>query len=78
MTMNREGNLYVAAHANPARLIVAIDPSGKVIKEFPLPEGLTTNLGFGRGEDAASLYVTTAAPWGLWRIKTNKTGFYLN
>ena len=78
MAMDTDGNLYISAHDNPNRLIVALDPSGKVIQEFPLPEGLSTNLGFGRGDDAGSLYVTTAAPWGLWRIRTSKKGFYLN
>jgi hypothetical protein len=48
-----------------------------VIQEFPLPDvGLTTQLGFGRGEDAHTLYLTTGVPWGLWRITTLRTGFY--
>ena len=52
-----------------------VDPSGKVIQEFPLPDvGLTTQLGFGRGEDAHTLYLTTGVPWGLWRITTLRTG----
>ncbi len=77
MTMDTDGNLYVALHDNPNRAIVALDPSGKVIQEFPLPEaGLTTQLAFGRGGDAKTLYVTTAIPWGLWRITTSRTGFY--
>jgi len=77
MAMDTDGNLYVALHNNPNRAIVALDPSGKVIQEFPLPEsGLTTQLAFGRGDDAKTLYVTTANPWGLWRISTLRTGFY--
>jgi gluconolactonase len=79
MAMDSDGNLYVALHDNPNRAIVALDPSGKVIQEFPLPEaGLTTQLGFGRGADARTLYLTTANPWGLWRIPTLRTGFYRN
>jgi gluconolactonase len=77
MAMDTDGNLYVALHDNPNRAIVALDPSGKVIQEFPLPDaGLTTQLGFGRGDDAHSLYLTTGVPWGLWRIATLRTGFY--
>jgi gluconolactonase len=77
MAMDTDGNLYVALHDNPNRAIVALDPSGKVIQEFPLPEaGLTTQLGFGRGDDAKTLYLTTANPWGLWRIRTLRAGFY--
>jgi gluconolactonase len=77
MAMDMDGNLYVALHDNPNRAIVALDPGGKVIQEFPLPDaGLTTQLGFGRGDDAHSLYLTTGVPWGLWRITTLRTGFY--
>jgi len=77
MAMDTDGNLYVALHDNPNRAIVALDPNGKVIQEFPLPDvGLTTQLGFGRGDDAHSLYLTTGIPWGLWRITTLRTGFY--
>jgi gluconolactonase len=77
MAMDTDGNLYIAFHDNPNRLIVALDPTGKIIQEFPLPEaGLTTQLGFGRGNDAGSLYVTTGGPWGLYRIKTTRKGFY--
>jgi Gluconolactonase len=77
MAMDTDGNLYVALHDNPNRAIVALDPNGKVLQEFPLPDvGLTTQLGFGRGEDAHTLYLTTGAPWGLWRITTLRTGFY--
>lgn len=84
MALDTEGNLYIAFHDNPHRLIVALDPNGKVIQEFPLPEAappalvLTTQLGFGRGDDANTLYLTTGAPWGLYKIKTNKTGYYRN
>jgi len=36
----------------------------------------TTNLGFGRGADAGSLYVITAFPMRLYRIKTVREGHY--
>lgn len=84
MALDTEGNLYVALHDNPNRLIVALNPDGKVIQELPLPEAtppallLTTQLGFGRGDDANTLYLTTGAPWGLYKIKTTKKGFYRN
>jgi gluconolactonase len=81
MAMDKRGNLYVASHDRPTkgRQIVAIDPSGKVIQELPLPdEGLTVQLGFGRGADASTLYLSTGDPWGLWKIKTTQQGFYRN
>ncbi|MDF2114527.1 SMP-30/gluconolactonase/LRE family protein [Roseiarcaceae bacterium H3SJ34-1] len=77
--MDVAGNLYTAANdrSNGAKEIVVIAPDGKVLQELPLPaEGLPVQLGFGRGEDGATLYLSTAAPWGLWKIKTNQKGFY--
>ena len=79
--MDTRANLYTAANdrANKAGEIVAIDPSGKVIQQFPLPsEGIPVQLGFGRGADGNTLYLSTAEPWGLWKIKTNRRGFYRN
>jgi gluconolactonase len=81
MTMDTDGNLYVASHDIPikGRQLVVLDPGGKVVQELPLPdEGMTVQLGFGRGEDAGTLYLATALPWGLWRIQTLKKGFYQN
>jgi hypothetical protein len=37
---------------------------------------VSTNLGFGRGNDANSLYLTAAYPWRLFRINTVKRGLY--
>jgi gluconolactonase len=81
LAMDKRGNLYVASQDRPTkgREIVAIDPKGKVIQQLPLPEdGLTVQLGFGRGADASTLYLSTAEPWGLWKIKTTQQGFYRN
>jgi len=78
MTMDTDGNLYVASHDKPThnRQIVVIDPSGKIIQNLPVPESLTVQLGFGRGEDSGTLYLAGGDPWGLYRIKTNRKGFY--
>jgi hypothetical protein len=37
-----------------------------------------TNLGFGRGADASSLYVTNLYQWRLLRIKTVRRGHYFD
>jgi len=76
--MDAEGFLYVALHnGNPPASkseVLVISPAGKV-EHLPVPGiGLATNLAFGRGADAHSLYLTTGAPWGLYRIMTNRTG----
>jgi gluconolactonase len=81
MTMDRQGNLYVAMHngngKEPDRRVWVLTPDGQIVERFPAPaEGLTTNLGFGRGVDSHSLYVVTAFPIRLYRITTVREGNY--
>jgi len=81
MTLDRQGNLYVAMHngnpKNPNTGIVVLRPDGQLLERIPTPGvGWTTNLGFGRGADANSLYVTTAIPIRLFRIQTVRRGHY--
>lgn len=83
MTMDTEGNLYVAMHngnpKDPKSEIVVLNPKGEVIESIaPPPGSLTTQLGFGRGADAGSLYMTRALPFALYRIKTNRRGHYFD
>ena len=30
----------------------------------------------GRGDDASGLYANSALPWRLWRLQTQRKGFY--
>jgi len=82
MALDTEGNLYLAQlngdRKSPKSELTVIDRVGKVLGTIPLASGmgLTTNVAFGRGTDANSLYVSTGAPWGLFRIKTAKRGHY--
>jgi gluconolactonase len=81
MTMDADGNLYVALHnanpRDPKGAVVVLDPAGVLLEEIPVPGGaLPTNLGFGRGADAQSLYMTSAMPWRLYRLKTVHRGHY--
>jgi gluconolactonase len=81
MAMDTEGNLYVCAHngaREPAQgSIVVLDPDGKILREIAPPEGFRPgNVGFGRGADAGSLYVTTLFRWRLFRMDTNRRGHY--
>ena len=83
MTMDTDGNLYLAIHNGitppvPGEIIV-LNPDGKVLEKLIPPEGTRpSNLAFGRGGDANSLYITTGLgmPWKLLRIKTLRRGFY--
>lgn len=81
MTMDTDGNLYVAAHNSnrqpPTGEIVVLSQTGEVLVKIAAPEGLRpTNLGFGRGLGASSLYVTNLFQWRLLRIKTVRRGHY--
>jgi gluconolactonase len=81
MTMDTDGNLYVAAHNGrqmPARgEIIVVNPAGDIVESIAPPEGIrASNLGFGRGADAGSLYMTTLFQWKLYRIETTRRGHY--
>ncbi len=83
MAMDTDGNLYVAMHngnpKNPKADIVVLNPAGEIIQRLTPPVGsLSTNLGFGRGADCGTLYMTSALPWRLFRIKTVRCGHYFN
>lgn len=83
MAMDTDGNLYVAMHngnpKEPKADVVVLNPAGEMIKQLTPPAGsLTTNLGFGRGADSGTLYMTSALPWRLYRIKTERRGHYFN
>ncbi|MFM9969684.1 MAG: SMP-30/gluconolactonase/LRE family protein [Burkholderiales bacterium] len=81
MALDTDGNIYVSMHngnpKEPRSNIVVISPSGEELAQIPLPgNALATNVGFGRGADASSLYANSALPWRLWRIKTTRRGHY--
>jgi gluconolactonase len=81
MAVDSDGNLYLAMHngngAEPKGDVVVLGPDGNMLQRIPLPKPvLSTNLGFGRGADTNSLYMSTARPWGLYRIKTLRRGHY--
>ena len=81
MAMDSDGNLYVAMHNGnpkaPKADVVVLNPAGEIIERMTAPSGvLNTQLGFGRGADAGTLYLTQALPWGLYRIKTVRRGHY--
>jgi len=81
MAMDTDGNLYVTMHnanpKDPKGYIVVLDPKGVFIEKMAVPErSLPSNLGFGRGADASSLYLTNLVQWRLWRIQTVRRGLY--
>lgn len=81
MAMDSDGNLYATMHNSnpndPKGYVVVLDPQGRVIEKITVPErSLPTNLGFGRGTDDNSLYLTNLGQWRLWRIHTVRRGLY--
>ncbi len=81
MAIDTDGNLYMALHNGrqepPKGQIVVLNPAGEELDRISPPDGVRpSNLGFGRGSDANSLYLTTLFQWRLYRIKTFRQGHY--
>ena len=74
LVLDREGNLYVAVRAANRPGIYVYSPEGKELDYVPTPD-LPTNVGFGRGEESKTLYITAGG--NLHRIKTKKEGYQL-
>ncbi|HVJ82297.1 MAG TPA: SMP-30/gluconolactonase/LRE family protein, partial [Planctomycetia bacterium] len=81
MSIDMEGNLYVAAGANrkypnqstqfPAGVYV-ISPQGKLLQTIKISEDMCTNCCFG-GEDGRTLFVTAGKT--LFAVPTTKIGY---
>jgi len=83
MTLDTDGNLYLALHngnpQDPKGHVAVLDRNGKEIARMDLPEKfIPSNLGFGRGDDAGTLYMTTAFKWRLYSIPTTRHGHYFD
>lgn len=73
MTVTTDGRIVAAAGSGPKAGVHVLSPDGKVLEVIPTPED-PANVEFG-GEDRKTLYI--CAGKGLYRIKTNMTGFHL-
>ena len=81
MTIDTEGNLYVAAGLNRLRGttetldnlagVYVLAPDGELLEFIPIPEDTITNAAFG-GPDMRTLYVTAGKT--LFRIRTDVEG----
>jgi gluconolactonase len=74
LVADTSGNLYVAVRAKNRFGICVYDPEGKELAYLPTPS-LPTNVGFGRGEELQTLYITAGGE--LYRVRTKKTGYHL-
>ena len=81
MTIDGEGNLYVAAGLNRRRGtsetldtvagIHVFSPAGELLEHIPIPEDTITNAAFG-GADLRTLYVTAGKT--LYSFRTDVSG----
>jgi len=81
MTIDSEGNLYVAAGLNNLRGtsetldtvagIHVFSPSGELLEHIPIPEDTITNAAFG-GPDLRTLYITAGKT--LFSVRTEIVG----
>jgi gluconolactonase len=73
LVCDKEGNLWVAVRDETKPGIYVYSPEGKQLSYIKTE--LPTNVGFGRGSEAKTLYITAGK--SLYRIQTSKDGYQL-
>jgi gluconolactonase len=73
LIMGKDGTLYVAVRAENRPGIYAYSPEGKELAYIATE--VPTNVGFGRGAEAKTLYITAGS--SLYRIRLNREGYQL-
>lgn len=85
MTVDRDGDIYLACRRLSRPGILAIDTQGNELAFletgprdqqglFDQWRGIPSNVEFGAGDDDRTLYITIDK--GLYRVRTNKRGFH--
>lgn len=73
LVCDKDGNLYVAVRAENRPGICVYSPEGRELAYIPTE--VPTNVGFGRGSESKTLYITAGR--ALYRIRLNKEGYHL-
>lgn len=73
LVCDKEGNVYVAVRDETRPGIYVYSPEGKELAYIKTE--VPTNVGFGRGDEKTTLYITAGK--GLYRIRLNKEGYQL-
>jgi gluconolactonase len=73
MVSDAEGNLWVAVRDENRPGIYVYSPEGKELAYIKTE--IPTNVGFGRGKESKTLYITAGK--SLYRIRVNKDGYQL-
>ena len=74
LVVDAGGNLYVAVRDQTRPGIYVYSPDGKELDYLRTPD-LPTNVGFGRGKEIKTLYITSGDK--LQRVRTKKAGYQL-
>jgi gluconolactonase len=75
MVADVDGNIWMASRCEHRPGIVVLSPQGQERAFIPTGKELPTNVGFGRGEDANTLWATSGK--SLYKIKVGKQGYQL-
>ena len=75
MTIDVDGNLYIAVRSEAAPGLYVYAPDGKQLAYVPTGKELPTNVAFGYGDDANLLYLTSGK--SLYTIRLAKKGWHL-
>jgi gluconolactonase len=73
MVCDKDGNLYVAVRAENRPGIYVYSPEGEELAYIKTE--VPTNVGFGRGQQSKTLYITAGK--SLYRIRLNREGYHL-
>jgi gluconolactonase len=73
LVVDKNGNLYAAVRAENRPGISVYSPEGKELAYIKTE--VPTNVGFGRGAEAKTLYITAGS--SLYRIRLNREGYHL-
>ena len=73
LVVDKDGNLYVAVRAENRPGIYVYSPEGKELAYIKTE--VPTNVGFGRGTEAKTLYITAGT--SLYRTRVNRAGYQL-
>jgi gluconolactonase len=85
MCVDIKGNIYLAARSLKRPGVLVIDPQGKELAFIPTgpsqpgakePEGIPSNVCFGRGAESKTLYVTVDT--SLYRIPVKVEGYHVH
>jgi len=74
LVCDADGNIFAAVRNEKRFGVTVYSPDGKELAHLPTPER-PTNVGFGRGTEATTLYITAGG--SLYRTKTLKPGYQL-